>query len=694
MDKPFAWRMLPPEQRKYQLFPKDKPAPTLNISKSLDPEEAFPVPMGERSDKAPAGSALRLRLNESNSVRRRKVSVPEVEPMTTVQEIAMDSPTIPGRPPLHERSSSAPEEACGERQRAPLCTTDASLPVEDSPSKSDNEGLPPLGTQTLLSQSLPRRLAPLFTPTIELVAPLLRSKVSSNKLKSDSTPPTSSRSAPLDRSPLGQPRSSPSISTPDLSHPKSATSDSSSTVTLPTPKSVPIMESHRTPSKPWDGLSTFSSQSDRSVYGQDGQRKFDVHQHRRRGSESSMTTMIDRDRPRKQAEVRGNNGPPLKSNHASRALTCERRAFEELPQGWKPSDAVNKLSFNDVVALQKQALRQVERFKVLHVEDVDALSKELRYLDDRTDYLRRTYTSLRAGRRNLHSRICQYLRSPRVANFSHDSMLKHEEALAELDGSIDDWVIKLEQAENRRTRVRQKLLEHVAAAALLPVANSPSESAAQQGESAGGPRELSTPPRSPSKASFASRAGSSPPSPQRAVAQAPSTTVEQPVVEDATKNSCDISCAESADTLRRSDVESIRIYAGDDIYALLADVQEEITKLGAGTFEATSPGTIQMRRKGSCEQLPGCVDSPNPDLPAGVASATAASLAPNAANMPPAGASTPFSLIQPIPLGNLQSSVAALSVDSKNNTPSPTSLQAKGTAEEADTILTAAVFKP
>jgi hypothetical protein len=38
----------------------------------------------------------------------------------------------------------------------------------------------------------------------------------------------------------------------------------------------------------------------------------------------------------------------------------------------------------------------------------------------------------------------------------------------ELDHSIDDWVTKLEQAENRRTRVRQKLLEHVAAALTVP----------------------------------------------------------------------------------------------------------------------------------------------------------------------------------------------------------------------------------
>lgn len=380
--------------------------------------------------------------------------------------------------------------------------------------------------------------------------------------------------------------------------------------------------------------------------------------------------MMDRGRPRKRAEVRNTNGPSLKSNDSKKTLSCERRAFEELPKGWKPSDAAHKLSFNDVVALQKQALDQAERFEVLRVEDVDALSKELRSLDERTDYLRRTYTSLRAGRRNLHSRICQYLRSPRVAKFSHESMLKQEEALAELDASIDDWVTKLERAENRRTRVRQKLLEHVAAAALLPVAKSTpglSESV-QSVKSPGGPRELSTPPRSPSKTSFASRTDSASPSPQRVVAQVPSTIIEQPVVDDAAKNVCDISRAGSTVTLKRSDVQSIRIYAGDDVYALLADVENEISKMGVATPESTVSLDIQSQRQRSREQLIGRVDYPSPPHPAGVASATAAILAPNAAD-----------------INNR---------DGKNATPSPTSSQAKDGATEGEILLTAAVFKP
>lgn len=214
-------------------------------------------------------------------------------------------------------------------------------------------------------------------------------------------------------------------------------------------------------------------------------------------------------------------------------------------------------------------------------------NQELRNLDERCDYLRRTYHSLRAGRRNLHSRICSYLRSPRMVKFSQESLLKQEEALAELDNSIDDWVNKLEQAENRRTRVRQKLLEHVAAAVILPV----------PGDAAGGMNELqlalgmksptaptcpSTPPRSPTKGSFTPKTGSTSPSPQRVVAQVPSTIVSQPIAEEV--DAVGLGIEQAADEpltagIRRAEVESIRIYAGDEVAALLADVEQQITRM-------------------------------------------------------------------------------------------------------------------
>ncbi len=83
-------------ERKYQLFPKDKLASS--PGKSLDPEQAFALAMGqngEKAEKASSGPGLRIRIKEHNLSRRRKASVPELGPMTTVQEVAMDSRESP-----------------------------------------------------------------------------------------------------------------------------------------------------------------------------------------------------------------------------------------------------------------------------------------------------------------------------------------------------------------------------------------------------------------------------------------------------------------------------------------------------------------------------------------------------------------------------------------------------------------------
>ncbi|KAJ6443290.1 hypothetical protein O9K51_04469 [Purpureocillium lavendulum] len=620
MSKPGspAPQTLPPDtQRKYQLFPKRKQLPTLDSGKPVPPEKAFAIAMGQKgdsNDKTTGGSTLRLRINQHPLVRRRKVSVPDLGPMTTVQEVSMDSPTIPGRPPLHERSISAPEEAI-KVERAmnaiPFSVTDED-DEEDFFAKVIEEAFTPVANSVLPLS--PKRLAPLVIPSSNAPAPLLQSKISTGKVRSDSTPPANtSRSGRIDASPMSRVRLPPSASTPDLTYPRSATTDAASTTTLPTPVSAPLMDSHRASPRPWEG----SAVTDRGmvVQAEDGGRR--LIGHRRGASESSG--IMDRGRARKRVEVRNNNGPLLKCIDTKRSKSCERRAFEELPKGWKPAEATTKLNANEVATLQKQAYGQAERFEVLKADDVEALSKELRHLDERTEYLRRTYTSLRAGRRNLHSRICQYLRSPRVARFSHESMLKQEEALAELDASIDDWVTKLEQAENRRTRVRQKLLEHVAAATILPSQGRPGAAASELTQHGTGmksppPRDISTPPRSPSKQTFATRSGSCSPSPQRVVAQVPSTILEQPVIEEAAENDTQSRTA-SITTTGRGDVESIRIYAGDDVYALLADVENEISKMSSGVGEQTpppqsDPARTKHERQKSHEKLSGEIGSP------------------------------------------------------------------------------------
>ena len=94
-EKPFAWRMQQPDpSKKYQLFPKEKRLPVLNSNKGADSEKATMAPAAaseEKADSQPLLNGLKKRLNQHSLARRRKISVPEVGPMTTVQELSMDS---------------------------------------------------------------------------------------------------------------------------------------------------------------------------------------------------------------------------------------------------------------------------------------------------------------------------------------------------------------------------------------------------------------------------------------------------------------------------------------------------------------------------------------------------------------------------------------------------------------------------
>ncbi|KAI5800017.1 Up-regulated during septation-domain-containing protein [Geopyxis carbonaria] len=144
--------------------------------------------------------------------------------------------------------------------------------------------------------------------------------------------------------------------------------------------------------------------------------------------------------------------------------------ISSLPQGMRPSDAGFQIPQNDLASLQRHAKKQSEKFSVLSLKDVDLISRELSQLEYRCEYLRKTRASLRQGRRTLHTRMIAYLRSARSGAFSKDSLLNQEEALSELDIAIVEWENKLERAEQRRMLLKQKLLEHVAAA--LSVTNS------------------------------------------------------------------------------------------------------------------------------------------------------------------------------------------------------------------------------
>lgn len=90
----FVWRMhQPQEPRKYQLFPAKEKLSIASGRKSPDAEAAaLQQAMSQNgSVERLALPAVRGKAKEQSLVRRRKVSVPELGPMTTVQEIAMDS---------------------------------------------------------------------------------------------------------------------------------------------------------------------------------------------------------------------------------------------------------------------------------------------------------------------------------------------------------------------------------------------------------------------------------------------------------------------------------------------------------------------------------------------------------------------------------------------------------------------------
>ncbi|KAI9743971.1 MAG: hypothetical protein M1818_002705 [Claussenomyces sp. TS43310] len=285
-----------------------------------------------------------------------------------------------------------------------------------------------------------------------------------------------------------------------------------------------------------------------------------VYNHRREHSESSVT-IRDRSKP-----VPDNAAIPIKtSKHQS---WSEHKILETLPQGTKAADAPSMYCQVELEALRRQALEQAVNFEVLCAKDVDAQSRELRALDERCKYLRKTHASFRSGRRNLHEGICNYLRFQPLAGFSHDIFLKQEEALAELDLSIDVLMEKLERAEKRLARVRQKLLEHFAAVLTLPVTaavSAPDSTRKERGATGTsrdvlGHRDEDTPPCSPKN-------------------------LHCPVIRPKrkplrTNNTHHPPTRSNFDQLSP---ESVHIYFESDVQGLLAEVEEEMDRMATGT---------------------------------------------------------------------------------------------------------------
>lgn len=455
--------------------------------------------------------------------RRRKVSVPELgNTMTTVQEMSIDSPTIPGRPPLrklsyeafgHERSCSAP----GTNWRTgPFGDAMMACVTGPSPVQSLHANVP-------LSSDLPnasgRPLSPILSPGAT-PRPYLKVQTANIDEESDLRPQVPPKSPAVERKTSPAPLILNSkASRPQLTTPASTTSGGNTPLSAMDLRrspngSIPL------PTPPSAFTNPFYASSPASNRGSPRIERRDPiasqsSTHNRNMSESSI---MERGRPKRRNSKRERSRTVSEANGSEIPPDAWK-----LPEGMRVPEAARRMSDADKKLLHKQAYDQAGNFEVLNKRDVASLSRELRALDERCDYLRKTYKSLRAGRQKLHGRMIAYLRRGETVIFSRESLLKQEEALAELDISIDEFILKLEQAENRRLRLRQKLLEHVAAAIVL------NPSARDQVAE-------TTPPRSPVKIDSPSRH-------------------------------------------QRKETESIKIYADGHVLNLFSDIEKAIGKM-------------------------------------------------------------------------------------------------------------------
>ncbi|EON67755.1 hypothetical protein W97_07009 [Coniosporium apollinis CBS 100218] len=422
--------------------------------------------------------------------------------MTTVQETCLDSPTIPERRPLQnpflktcglQRSTSAPPSSWQSSPFRDAMATRITGPANSQP-RSDPDGKTP---RTTYSKPNTARAASTKTSPSSAVGPL-------------------SCSRPVFAGCSGTPLLVNIDDTPPEVPPKSPSMASrASPVKRPVPRSISsgtpacssVLPSVLAPAGFFMGSESPSQQR---------------HGAPRCIKAATVTdcSTVDRGRQSKRSNCPGH------SRAQSSAESCDTGKADAwaLPIGLRPAEFVTAIPETERVTLRKQALGQAEKFQVLTAKDVAFLSKEVRALDERCKYLRKTYNTLRASRQKLHAHMVAYLRRDGSMDICRDKLLKQQEALVELELSIDEWIVKLEQADNRRLRARQKLLEHVAAT-VASVSKASNCSAMAE----------ATPPRSP---------------------------IDEPLAE-----------ASSEPRTNRRDIESIRVYADFHVLDLFAEIE-------------------------------------------------------------------------------------------------------------------------
>ncbi|MCJ1433087.1 hypothetical protein MMC27_002446 [Xylographa pallens] len=524
--------------------------------------------------------------------RRRKGSVSDLllDKMTTVQECSMDSPTIPGRPPTQPNSRNSPEP--GERC-SPAATNKSSLTPRamiSAPNLKHDGDEDQLGSDFDTGKSirrassllLPCGLAPLVIPANDLCILPAEAYRPSEVPRDEGQPP---KVPP--KSPRTINRAYPQSAKASLAFPQSIksslASDNNSTSTVHTihtrgtpttasstpedtkwnkPWSAPIRSAGFPSSSPQKHQRDFSTAND-----QISSPPWSAREHRstpsrqmrfgmsidetatirtvnalRSGKTTPEPVPISHQRGVSESSVI-NRGRPTRKPDASLQRILQKcteddraakAAFGDLPDGINNAKAVSVIPIDELRNLKKHAEASAAAFRVLREMEVSDLSQELHILNERCEYLRKTYDSLREGRRGLHDRIFAYLSALRPATFAMENIVKQEDALIELDVSIDEWSIKLEHAKDRRYQIRQKLLEHIAAIAMLKFPDN---------SRTNGSAEAQTPPRSPEKVdrSFSSE---------------------------------------------RRDVESIRVYADSGVASLLASIEKELGMMGEqGRFD-------------------------------------------------------------------------------------------------------------
>ncbi|KAF3905896.1 hypothetical protein AA313_de0209734 [Arthrobotrys entomopaga] len=392
-----AQNLTPPPNMSLPPLPADVPAHAKNINGRPGSPNTKPQAISKGSYLAGA------KMKAKDTFMRRKGSMPEIQTgaqLIEEQELPMDSPTIPGRPPAHDRQASVPVTA---------------------------SSAPPFGGDAMFKNSEKKEHKRSASSVKDVDKPkVLLHKGSETAIKLGDVPKP--------------------VHAPKLTHAATmpvTRSTNPSNQTIPSPNDLPPTVPPKDPAP--------------LNVGRPGA-------HRLRGA--SESTVEKAPRLNNTLHKRHASERDLQKTKASTSGHTKRRSAstKTMPRGMRPVDIVKTLQPPVIASLQSAARKTCEKFAVLSPAEVDTLTAELASLEERCEYLRKTHQSLRSGKKALHMKMLQHLRSDRSGSFSRETLLKQQEALADLDSSIDDWEAKMERAETRRAQVHRKLLEHVAAA--------------------------------------------------------------------------------------------------------------------------------------------------------------------------------------------------------------------------------------